>query len=89
MSNFNQTSSFLADLKKTPQREIYLKFHEWVSGCSMWTDGRADMTKRTVGLRDFANALNKCTWYVLVSLNPFNRKCLYRAAPMLRHYKLQ
>jgi hypothetical protein len=48
MSSFNQTSVFSADFKKTPQREISLKFLEWVSGCSMWTDGRADMTKPIV-----------------------------------------
>jgi hypothetical protein len=48
MSSFNQTSVLLADFKKTPQREISLKFLEWVSGCYMWTDGRTDMTKPIV-----------------------------------------
>ena len=41
------------------------KSAQWWPSCSMLTDGRTDVTKLTVALRDFANAPTKgqkCSW---------------------------
>jgi len=34
----------------------FMKSIQWEPSCSMWTDGRTDMTKLIVAFRNFVNA---------------------------------
>jgi len=49
--NFN----FLDTISKRNQYQISWKSVQWEPSYSVWTDGRTDMTKLTVALRNFVN----------------------------------
>jgi len=58
---FSQISMTLefSDFRKIFKYQISRKFIQWEPNCSMREDGRTDMTKRIVALRNFAKAPRK------------------------------
>jgi hypothetical protein len=58
LSDFNETWIFSIDFRKS-KYQISLKSVQWESSFSMRTDGQADMTKRIVTFRNFANTPEK------------------------------
>jgi len=46
----------VTEFRKIVKYQISLNSVQWEPSCSMWTDGRTDMTKSTVDFCNFANA---------------------------------
>jgi hypothetical protein len=65
LSDFKWNLNFLTDFWKILKYQISLKSVQWESICSMWTDGRTDMTKLIVDFRNFAKAPKKgAPWWL-------------------------
>ena len=61
LSDFNKIWIFPMNIRKTPKYHLSLKSVNWKSSCVIrTTDGRTDMAKPTVVLRNVANAPKTC-----------------------------
>ena len=56
LSDLDESRIFSTDFRNVLKNKISLKSVNWEPSCSMWVDGRTDMTKLTVAFRNFAKA---------------------------------
>ena len=59
LSDFNESLISSIDIRKVLLYYISWKSVQWKPSCSVWTDGRTDMTKIIVTIRNSANARKK------------------------------
>jgi hypothetical protein len=82
LSDFNETSIFLAGFPKILKYQISRKSIQWEPSCSMRTDRRTDMAKLIVASHNFANAPKNLIWKTF-AVFPNLRPNFYHFSPHL------